>query len=147
MSQGITYVGMDVHKKTINVALLVPGSDRALEWQLANESQAVRRLVKKLRSEAPGELLCCYEAGPCGYELQRQLQRLGVRCQVIAPSLIPVKPGERIKTDRRDARKLAELLRAGLLTEVQPPTKEEEAVRDLCRAREAAIFIALDRDS
>ena len=80
----------------------------------------------------------CYEAGPCGYALQRQVTTPRVSCQVIAPALIPRKPGERIKTNRRDARKLAELLRAGLLTEVRPPTPEEEAVRDLCRARDDA---------
>ncbi len=80
----------------------------------------------------------CYEAGPCGYALQRQMTTPRVSCQVIAPGLIPRKPGERIKTNRRDARKLAELLRTGLLTEVRPPTPEEEAVRDLCRARDDA---------
>jgi transposase len=95
-------------------------------------------LAKKLLREAPEDVLCCYEAGPGGYALQRQMQAVGVRCQVVAPSLIPVKPGERVKTDRRDARKLANLLRAGLLTEVHPPTVEEEAVRDLCRCREDA---------
>jgi transposase len=80
----------------------------------------------------------CYEAGPCGYALQRQIATARVSCQVIAPALVPRKPGERIKTNRRDARKLAELLRAGLLTEVHPPTLAEEAVRDLCRARDDA---------
>ena len=79
-----------------------------------------------------------YEAGPCGYVLQRRLTRDRLCCQVIAPALIPRKPGDRIKTDRRDARKLAELHRAGLLTEVCPPTPAEEAVRDLCRARDDA---------
>jgi len=80
----------------------------------------------------------CYEAGPCGYALHRQLSTPRVSCQVIAPALIPCKPGERIKTNRRDARKLAELFRAGLLTEVPPPTLAQEAVRDLARAREDA---------
>ncbi len=79
----------------------------------------------------------CYEAGPGGYALQRRVTSSRVSCQVIAPALIPRKPGERVKTNRRDARKLAELLRAGLLTEVRPPTPEE-AVRDLCRARDDA---------
>ena len=88
--------------------------------------------------EAPGPVQMCYEAGPGGYALQRQVTTPRVRCQVIAPALIPRKPGERIKTNRRDGRKLAELLRAGLLTEVRPPTLEEEAVRDLCRARDDA---------
>jgi transposase len=129
---------MDVHKKSINVAMQLPGSTEVVEWQLKNETRAVRRMAKKLKRESPGEVRCCYEAGPCGYVLQRQLKKEGVECIVAAPSLIPVKPGERIKTDRRDARKLAELFRAGLLTEVRPPTTDEEAVRDLFRCREDA---------
>jgi transposase len=96
----------------------------------------VRRLATQLRRRATGELYCCYEAGPCGFTPQRQLAAAGVDCTVIAPSLIPRKPGERIKTDRRDARKLALLLRAQLLTAVRPPTPAEEAARDLCRTRE-----------
>jgi hypothetical protein len=135
MRNRITYVGLDAHKATIQVAMLIP-DQKPVEWQIQNEPAAVRRLAKRLLKEGTTELSTCYEAGPCGYTLQRQLNSLGVACQVIAPSLIPVKPGDRIKTDRRDARKLAELLRAGLLTEVHPPTAEEEAVRDLCRARE-----------
>lgn len=138
MIQDTTYVGLDAHLNTISVALLVPGSSKPLEWQVAHEPRTLRRLVQKLRREAPGKLQACYEAGPCGYTLQRELVRSGVACQVVAPSLIPRKPGERIKTDRRDARKLAGLLRAGLLTEVHPPTPAQEAVRDLCRCREAA---------
>lgn len=136
---GITFVGMDAHKKAINVAMLVPGKNQPVEWQVANEPAAIRRLAKKLEREGAGEVRCCYEAGPCGYALQRELHRAGgVVCEVVAPSLIPVKPGERIKTDRRDARKLAELFRAGLLTEVHAPTADEEAVRDLSRCREDA---------
>jgi transposase len=119
------------------VALLLPGENSALEWRLANEARAIQRLIRRLRKTAPGELLACYEAGPTGYALQRTFEAAGVPCQVIAPSLIPSKPGERVKTDRRDARKLAELLRAGLLTEVRPPTPEQESARDLCRARAA----------
>ena len=141
MRKGITFVGMDAHKKAINVAMLLPGSRSPVDWQVTNEPAAVRRLVRKLRREASGEVRCCYEAGPVGYSLQRQImsdKSAGLICEVIAPSLIPVKPGERVKTDRRDARKLAELLRAGLLTEVHPPTEAEEAVRDLTRCREDA---------
>ena len=107
-------------------------------WKVQNEARAVERLRRKLEKAAAGPVACCYEAGPCGYALQRQLERGRVQCQVIAPALVPRKPGERIKTDRRDARKLAELHRAGLLTEVRPPTPAEEAVRDLCRARDGA---------
>lgn len=99
---------------------------------------AARKLARKLEREALGKVHACYEAGPCGYALQRQLEKEGVRCDVVAPSLIPVKPGDRIKTDRRDAKKLAEMLRAELLTVVRPPTEAEESVRDLCRCREDA---------
>ena len=138
-ANAITFVGMDAHKKAINVAMLLPGARQPVEWQVANEPAAIRRLAKKLAREAPGEVRCCYEAGPCGYALQRELEAAdGIICEVVAPSLIPVKPGERIKTDRRDARKLAELQRADLLTVVHPPTADEESVRDLCRCREDA---------
>ncbi len=138
MKEGTTYIGLDAHKKAIQVCLLRSNREEPLEWQVANEAGAVRRMAKKILKESQGEVLSCYEAGPCGYALQRQLQEAGVACQVIAPSLIPVKPGDRIKTDKRDARKLAELLRANLLTEVHPPNAEEEAVRDLVRCREDA---------
>lgn len=139
VSQGITFVGLDAHKKSISVAMLLPGQAKPIEWQVANEPGAVKRMVRKIEREAPGEVRCCYEAGPCGYALQRQITDAGeMSCMVVAPSLIPRKPGERIKTDRRDARKLAELFRAGLLTEVQPPSEADEAARDLCRAREDA---------
>jgi transposase len=118
--------------------MLVGDQKTPVTWHVANEPNAVRRLVRKLERNAPGPVQLCYEAGPCGYALQRQVTTPRVRCQVIAPALIPRKPGDRIKTNRRDARKLTELLRAGLLTEVRPPTPEEEAVRDLCRARDDA---------
>lgn len=137
-SNGITFVGLDAHKTSIRVAMLLPGHRKAVEWDVVHEAAAVRRLAKKLAREGRGEVRCCYEAGPCGYALQRQLEAAGVICEVVAPSLIPYKPGERIKTDRRDAIKLAELLRADLLTEVHAPTEDEEAVRDLCRCREDA---------
>jgi len=138
MGEGITFVGLDAHKVAINVAVLLPGETKPVEWQVANEKTAVRRMVRKVQRQAPGEVRFCYEAGPCGYALQRWIREDGAICVVIAPSLIPRKSGDRIKTDRRDARKLAELLRAGLLTEVYPPTEADEAVRDLCRAREDA---------
>jgi transposase len=138
VKQITTYVGIDAHKKDLFIAMLI-GTERApVTWTVANEPNAVRRLVRKLEREAPGPVRACYEAGPCGYALQRRLTTPRVTCQVIAPALVPRKPGERIKTNRRDARKLAELLRAGLLTEVRPPTPAEEAVRDLCRARDDA---------
>lgn len=139
MTDGSTYVGLDVHKKSIVVAALIPGREEAVRWEVPNEARALARLARKLLRESSGQVVCCYEAGVCGYAVQRQLQAGGVRCRVVAPSLIPVRPGERIKTDARDALKLARLLRSGLLTEVAPPTTEEEAVRDLCRAREAVL--------
>ncbi len=107
-----------------------------MEWPEATTVEAIRRLARKLQRDASGPVRCCYEAGPTGYTLQRQLRLAGISCTVIAPSLTPVKPGSRIKTDRRDARKLAELFRAGLLTEVHPPSERDEALRDLCRCRD-----------
>lgn len=139
MQKRITFVGMDAHKVAIKLAVLLPDAPKPVEWETPNEKSAVRRMVRKVqRLAAGGEVRFCYEAGPCGYALQRWIQEAGANCVVVAPSLIPRKPGDRIKTDRRDARKLAELYRAGLLTEVHTPTVEDEAVRDLCRAREDA---------
>ena len=138
MGKSITYVALDAHKATIQVAMLVPGSEAPIEWSTPHEGAALRRMVKRIQREAPGAVRVCYEAGPCGYALQRTLKELGLECIVIAPSLIPVRPGDHIKTDRRDARKLAGLFRAGLLTEVHPPTAGDESIRDLCRCREDA---------
>ncbi|PYQ15790.1 MAG: IS110 family transposase [Acidobacteria bacterium] len=135
MKQGITFVGLDTHKESIPVAMLLPEQVKPVEWTVTNERASVKRMVRKVQRQAPGEVRFCYEAGPCGYALQRWIRDLGAVCVVVAPSLIPRKPGERIKTDRRDARKLAELYRASL---VHPPTEADEAVRDLCRAREGA---------
>jgi transposase len=138
MDHRTTYVGLDVHKLTIMVAALFPGHEEPQVWQVPNERAAVARLGRQLLRKFDGPVRCCYEAGQCGFTVQRQLKAAGVSCQVIAPSLIPVRPGDRIKTDRRDARKLAELFRAGLLEEVTPPQPHEEAARDLTRARATA---------
>ncbi len=138
MKNVTTYVGIDAHKKDLFIAMLKGTEGTPLTWTVPNEPPAIRRLVRKLEREAPGPVQACYEAGPCGYALQRQLTTDRMACQVIAPALIPRKPGERVKTNARDARKLAELHRAGLLTEVRPPTPDEEAVRDLGRARDDA---------
>jgi transposase len=138
VKQITTYVGIDAHKKDLFIAMLIGQEKTPVTWQLANERNAVRRLVRKLEREAPGPVNVFYEAGPCGYALQRQVTTSRVSCDVIAPALTPRKPGERVKTNRRDARKLAELGRAGLLTAVQPPTPDDEAVRDLARARDDA---------
>jgi transposase len=131
----MTHVGLDVHQETIAIAQLLPDHDVPVVWQIRNERAAIKRTFAKLVGEAT-ELHCCYEAGPCGFEVQRQLESMGIECVVVAPSLIPRKPGERIKTDRRDAVKLARLDRAGELTPVHVPTPEGEAVRDVVRARE-----------
>jgi transposase len=122
MGEVITYVGIDAHKKDLFVAMLIGREKTPVMWQRANEPNAVRRLVRKLEREVPGPVRVFFEAGPCGYALQRQMTTSRVSCDVVAPALIPRKPGERVKTNRRDARKLVELGRAGLLTAVQPPT-------------------------
>ena len=137
MEESITWVGIDAHKKCLQFAVLRDGQLK--EWKIANESKAIRRLAHKLVKEAPGEVRCCYEAGPLGYALKREFEAAAPElvCDVVAPSLIPSKSGERVKTDRRDARKLAKYLEAGLLTEVHPPSEEEESARDLTRCRRA----------
>ncbi|MFN7940466.1 MAG: IS110 family transposase [Thermoanaerobaculia bacterium] len=132
-----SYVGMDVHKAWVTVARGVPGQAAVEVWEVPNEPRAIRRLARRLLREAgSGEVSCCYEAGSCGYTLQRQLGKEGIDCEVVAPSLVPRRPGERIKTDRRDARKLVEYWRSGMLTVITPPSLEQEAVRDLVRCRE-----------
>ncbi len=137
--KGITYVGMDVHKSGINVSIILPGSKNVDEhWQISNERRSIERMIRKVKRLGSDDISCCYEAGPSGYALQRHLMGMEVKCAVIAPSLIPCKPGERIKTDSRDSKKLAELFKADLLTEVHPPTPEQEAARDVTRAREDA---------
>jgi transposase len=129
------YIGLDVHKETIAVAVARAGRDEPeFRGEIANKPKKVARLVERLSQEFNGEvLLFCYEAGPCGYVLYRQILELGHECQVVAPSLIPKKPGERIKTDRRDAKKLSRCLRNGDLTVVWVPDEEQEAMRDLTR--------------
>ncbi|MEW9672719.1 transposase [Ammoniphilus sp. 3BR4] len=103
---------------------------------IPNTPESVKKLMAKLGE--PEQLRVCYEAGPTGYGLYRQLLTLNIECMVVAPSLIPQKPGERVKTDRRDSMRLAQLFRAGELTSIYVPTKEDEALRDLVRAREDA---------
>ena len=138
MKQSTTYVAMDVHKKQHSVAMLLPDAQTPQEWTVVNTAGKIRTMVRRIRKKAPGPVVICYEAGVCGFALQRQIQGDGVVCKVIAPSLVPVTPGKRIKTDRRDARKLVGYLRAGLLTEVHPPDEAAESMRDLVRSREAA---------
>jgi transposase len=128
---------MDVHAKTIAVAVAEPDGTVRSVGSITNEPKAIRKLIEKLGSEGR-ELRVCYEAGPTGYVIYWQLTRMGVACEVIAPTLIPVKPGDRVKTDRRDAEKLARCYRSGDLTAVWVPDAAHEALRDLVRAREAA---------
>jgi transposase len=138
MGKTIRYVGLDQHAATIAVAVAEAGRQGEVRSMgtIANRPEAIRKLVAKLG--APETLRFCYEAGPCGYELYWQLVGLGAQCDVIAPTLIPTKVGERVKTDRLDAEKLARCHRSGDLTAVWVPSPEHEALRDLVRAREAA---------
>lgn len=137
MRDGISYVGLDVHQESIQVCILGSVGTVPEEFQVGGEPRSVGRLVKRLK-KLGRDVHCAYEAGPTGYALQRRMESDGIVCSVVAPSLIATRPGDRVKTDRRDARKLAEQLRAGMLTPVQAPSPEQEAVRDLCRCREAA---------
>ena len=132
----IRFVGLDVHADTIAVAVAEPDGEVRSLGTIPNRLESVRKMVQKLGPVH--ELRACYEAGPTGYVLYWQLTALGVSCEVVAPTLVPVKTGDRVKTDRRDAGKLARCYRAGDLTAVAVPTPEHEALRDLVRAREDA---------
>jgi transposase len=132
----VRFVGLDVHAETIAVAVAEPNGEVRSLGLIPNRLEAIRRLVRKL--EPVEQLRFCYEAGPTGYVLYWQLTALGAKCEVVAPSLVPTKPGDRVKTDRRDALKLARSYRAGDLTAVWVPDAAHEALRDLVRAREAA---------
>ena len=132
----VQFVGLDVHADTIAVAVAEPGGTVRSVGVIPNRPESIRKLVKRLGS--PEQLRACYEAGPTGYVLYWQLTALGVRCEVVAPTLVPVKAGDRVKTDRRDALKLARSCRAGDLTPVWVPDAAHEALRDVVRAREAA---------
>lgn len=137
MKQYHTYVGLDVHKSSISIAVAAEGREapRFLR-KIANDTP---RLEKELRRVGPASTVqVCFEAGPTGYGLQRRLKEKGWDCLVIAPSKTPRIPGDRVKTDRRDALRLAEFLRGGQLTEIRVPTPEEEAMRNLLRTREDA---------
>ena len=137
MKDTIKYVGLDVSKEKIAVAIADEGREEPRYWGvIPHTPEAVRKLIKKLGNTET--LKVCYEAGPTGYPLYRLLLSLGVHCDVIAPSLIPKRPGERIKTDRRDSIRLAQLYRAGELTNIYVPSEEDEALRDLVRCREDA---------
>ena len=130
------FVGLDIHKERISIAVAESGRSGAVEYlgEISNDPDAIGKLCDRLRR--PGKTLAfCYEAGPCGYGVYRQLTDIGHRCDVVAPSLIPTKPGDRVKTNRRDATMLARLHRAGELTPVWVPDADHEAMRDLIRLR------------
>jgi transposase len=132
----VRFVGLDVHAETIAVAVAEAGGEVRAHGVIPNRLESIRKLIGKLGPV--GQIKACYEAGPTGYVLYWQLTQLGVACEVIAPSLVPTKAGDRVKTDRRDAEKLARCYRAGELTAVWVPDAAHEALRDLVRAREAA---------
>jgi transposase len=132
----IRFVGLDVHAETIAVAVAEPGGELRSVGVIPNRLESIRKLVGKLGPVQ--HVKACYEAGPTGYVLYWQLTTLGVACEVVAPTLVPTKAGDRVKTDRRDAEKLARCYRAGELTAVWVPDAGHEALRDLVRAREAA---------
>ena len=134
--QKVRFVGLDVHAETIAVAVAEADGELHSLGVIPNRAESVERLVRKLGR--PEQLRVCYEAGPTGYVLYWQLSQLGINCEVVAPTLVPVKAGDRVKTDRRDAEKLARCYRAGQLTPVWVPDAAHEALRDLVRAREAA---------
>src|SRR6185436_1284686 len=136
----VLYIGLDVHKESIVVATALQGdTDVQLHGQIGGTLDALDKVIKKL--EKPNvELRFVYEAGPCGYVIYRHLQKRKYHCEVVAPSLIPKKASDRVKTDRRDAQQLARLYRAGELTSIYVPDEEDEAVRDLVRARHAALI-------
>lgn len=138
MDKSNTIVGLDVHKKAITAAVLPRNAARPKEVvTIENDRNAIKRFVTRVTVQQPATFV--YEAGPCGYEVHRQITALGYPAVVIAPAMTPIRPGDRVKTNRRDAEKLARLYRAGELTEIRVPSRFEEAARDLVRAREDAV--------
>jgi len=134
MDKPIQFVGVDLHQDTVTVAVLPEGAAECRRVEtLANDPARLRRLMQRV--EEAGPVHACYEASSCGYVLHRSMTKWGIPCDVVAPSLIPKRPGDRVKTDARDATRLAHLLRAGELVPIRIPTEEEERVRSVVRAR------------
>jgi len=134
MEKDTTYVALDDSKRKIVAGILRPAAQEPELREIANDPRQIRRLFERLQREGP--VAACYEAGVSGYDLYRQLTALGVACSVIAPALTPRRPGQRVKTDRRDGAKLVRLFRAGELTAIHIPDERQEAVRDLVRCRD-----------
>src|SRR5258708_24538410 len=131
--QSTTVIGFDQHAATTVAAVLLANHRTPVLHTLPSDAPTIVRFVERLRRQ--GMVTCCYEAGPCGFELQRALPARKLPCDVIAPGLIPRRAGDRVKTDRRDSGQLAVLYRAGALTAIHIPTEQEEAARDLLRWR------------
>ena len=142
MKKIIKYIGLDVHKNSIAIAIAEDGRQRDINFYgvINNDMDQLHKILRKQISQG-AELNCVYEAGPCGYNIYRSLLNKNIDCVVVAPSLIPKKSGDKIKTDRRDAESLARLHRSGDLTAVYVPSLEDEALRDLVRAREDLVNI------
>jgi transposase len=136
MREKLRFLGLDVHAETIAVAVAEPDGEVRSLGTIANREESIRKLIKRLGPA--DQLRACYEAGPTGFVLYWQLTQLGVECAVVAPTLVPKKSGDRVKTDRRDALKLARSHRSDDLTAVWVPDEDSESLRDLVRAREAA---------
>ncbi len=140
MADYTRFVGLDVHKESVSMHVVWASGEEGATARMPNDPDVLGKTMRRVVREAGGteKVRCCYEAGPCGYMLYRQLKGMGISCAVVAPSLTPVRPGDRVKTDRRDAQKLARLERAGELVAVWVPDEEHEGLRDLIRGRESA---------
>lgn len=136
----INYIGMDVHKKNIVLAESIKNGHSEIIGEYSNTDNGIKKMIKQLKKkEGYDEIKICYEAGPCGYAVKRKIDESGFKCEIVAPSLIPVQGGNRVKTDKRDAKKLARYYRAGELTMVYVPDEEKEGIRDLVRCRDDLV--------
>lgn len=134
----IDWIGIDDHADKLTIAHLVDGNEPIHQFEVVPDEKGYRKLLAYLKGLS-GQVRVAYEAGPCGFELYRRLRKAGIHCDVAAPSLTPVKPGDRVKTNRRDAQKISRLYRAGELTLIAVPDEKRESVRDVVRGREAVL--------